>query len=276
MKFKYKNAVINYEVIGKGYPIICLHGMQCDLNLMKLSLEPVFKDYDNIQRIYVDLLGMGHSNAPLEYASSDGILEVISAFIKEIVGEKSFSLIGESYGGYLSFGLLTQFKNQIDQILLVVPAVKPNKTQRILPAKPELDYDYQFLDTLEENMRKVFLNHTVIANEKTYQLYLEQFYSGITLANKEYVFKILKNYPYSFDLDEYFKNNKFTTTLTFIAGKQDIVVGYHDLFEYMKLFKNAFFYLIEKGGHNLQIEQVQEYYYLVNMWLKSLSYKEDV
>lgn len=276
MKFKYKNALINYQIIGQGYPIICLHGMQCDLTLMTNSLEPVFNDSKHYQRIYLDFLGMGHSNAPLEFASSDGILEVMIAFINEVVGPQRFSLIGESYGGYICFGLLTKFKEMIDQVLLIVPAVLPDKKQRILPAKEDLSYDLAFLATLDNDIKKHFLNHATIANEQTYQLYLEQFNSGIERSNREYVFKILKNYPYSFDLNEYFKNNYIKSFITFIVGKQDIVVGYQDQFAFMQLFENSAFYVVNNAGHNLQIEQVATFNKLVEIWLLNLNFINNI
>jgi hypothetical protein len=42
MKFHYKETVINYEIEGLGKPVVILHGLGCDLNMMKGCLESVF------------------------------------------------------------------------------------------------------------------------------------------------------------------------------------------------------------------------------------------
>lgn len=42
MKFQYKETVINYEIEGQGKFVVILHGLGCDLNMMKGCLEPCF------------------------------------------------------------------------------------------------------------------------------------------------------------------------------------------------------------------------------------------
>lgn len=98
-----KNVKLHYEIIGDGKPIIILHGLGCNLNLMKCCMEPIFNTQSNYKRIYIDLPGMGQSTAPTEYATSDHILEILVSFIENIE-VKNFLLIGESYGGYLATG----------------------------------------------------------------------------------------------------------------------------------------------------------------------------
>lgn len=40
MEYKIQDAVIHYEVIGEGKPIIMIHGIYVDLELMKGGMEP--------------------------------------------------------------------------------------------------------------------------------------------------------------------------------------------------------------------------------------------
>lgn len=44
MFYSYKNIKIHYQVIGSGKPIFMIHGLDCDLNLMKGCFEPIFKN----------------------------------------------------------------------------------------------------------------------------------------------------------------------------------------------------------------------------------------
>ena len=63
MKYKDTDGVINYEEIDCGKPVIILHGLGCDLNMMKTCLEPVFAKKPDYKRVYVDLPGMGKLSA---------------------------------------------------------------------------------------------------------------------------------------------------------------------------------------------------------------------
>ena len=96
MFFNYYNEKVYYEEFGEGKPILIIHGLACNIELMKGCIEPIFKKENGYKRIYIDLLGMGKSNnCSLEYASSDKILEMLLSFIKEKI-DKEFLLIGES------------------------------------------------------------------------------------------------------------------------------------------------------------------------------------
>ena len=84
MFFNYYNEKVYYEEFGEGKPILIIHGLACNIELMKGCIEPIFKKVNGYKRIYIDLLGMGKSNNySLEYASSDKILEMLLSFIKE-------------------------------------------------------------------------------------------------------------------------------------------------------------------------------------------------
>ena len=60
---------VHYEVRGEGKPVIMLHGCGCDYRLMSGCMEPVFQGHQGYQRIYIDLPGMGETNAPLSAGS---------------------------------------------------------------------------------------------------------------------------------------------------------------------------------------------------------------
>ena len=99
MFYSYKNIKIHYQVIGSGKPIFMIHGLDCDLNLMKGCFEPIFKNKNGYKRIYIDLPGMGKSEALLEYASSDKILDILTSFAENIISENFVSYIPGIYNG---------------------------------------------------------------------------------------------------------------------------------------------------------------------------------
>ena len=87
MFYTYKNIKIHYETIGIGIPVLMIHGLGCDLTLMKKCMEPIFGKHKNYKRIYIDLPGMGKSDALKEYSSSDKILEILLSFITEVINK---------------------------------------------------------------------------------------------------------------------------------------------------------------------------------------------
>ena len=103
-----RDAEVYYEIIGEGKPVLIIHGCAPDHRLMKRCMETVFQKSKGYQRIYIDLPGMGKSNAPDWINSSDCILELLTAFIEKIIPTKDFLLVGESYGGYLASGILSK------------------------------------------------------------------------------------------------------------------------------------------------------------------------
>jgi pimeloyl-ACP methyl ester carboxylesterase len=50
--------------------------------------------------------GMGQTPGPDWVNSSDDMLEVVDAFVAELLGNRSFAIAGLSYGAYIARGLL--------------------------------------------------------------------------------------------------------------------------------------------------------------------------
>ena len=176
-----------YEEYGEGKPILIIHGLTCSMELMKGCIEPIFKEVNGYKRIYIDLLGMGKSNkCSLEYASSDKILEMLLSFIKEKI-DKEFLLVGESYGGYLSRGILSKCYKNIEGLMLLCPMIIPDDTKRTLPEGNLKFHDKEFLEKIDKNKRELFLEYMIIANEKMYKRFEKEVISGIGQANNDFI-----------------------------------------------------------------------------------------
>lgn len=125
-----EHTKIHYQVYGDGKPVVLLHGMGCDLRLMKGCLEPIFQKLPYYKRIYIDLPGMGKSDASLEFSCADGILHLLVSMINRLNLEH-FLLIGESYGGYLARGILASpLASRVDGLLCICPVVIPKHISR--------------------------------------------------------------------------------------------------------------------------------------------------
>ena len=268
MFFNYYNEKVYYEEFGEGKPILIIHGLACNIELMKGCIEPIFKKVNGYKRIYIDLLGMGKSNNySLEYASSDKILEMLLSFIKEKM-DKEFLLIGESYGGYLSRGIVSKCYKNIDGLMLLCPMIIPDDSKRTLPKRNLKFYDKKFLESLDKNKRELFSEYMIITNEKLYKRFEKEVISGIEQANNDFIKKLRGNYSFSFNVDEEIKMINFSKPSLFITGRQDNAVGYYDLYNLLEDYPRATFAILDTAGHNLQIEQEEVFNSLFLNWLE--------
>ncbi|RWS44183.1 alpha/beta hydrolase [Bacillus mycoides] len=259
-----KDAEIYYEIVGEGKPVIIIHGCAPDHRLMKRCMESVFQKCEGYQRIYIDLPGMGKSNAPEWINSSDRIVEVLITFIEEIVSTEEFLLVGESYGGYLARGILSKMFERVNGLLLVCPVVVAQPKERQLPDKHVIVRDEQFLNKLTSTEREEFCELAVVANEYTYKRFKEEIKPGLSIANNEFIDRLQKNYSLTMD----FHRKKYEKPVLLLAGRQDISVGYQDIIEIIEDYPRATLAVLDMAGHNLQIEQPELFESLVGEWIR--------
>lgn len=286
MEFIYKDIKINYETKGEGQPILFIHGLACDMNLMKGCMEPLFRrrNLENkkpYKRVYIDLPGMGKSTANMGWASSDKVLEVILAFIKEKIKGK-FLLCGESYGGYLSRAVLAKKSEDIEGLMLICPVAVPERKKRDLPQEkvvfdqeePERfkDYNLNELKEEEKNFRDDLHMYGVLLNSEILERFKNEVEVGLAIGNKEYISQLYKNYTISFDVDGELWQIKYSKPTLILCGRQDICVGYKDHLKLIESYPRSTFGLVDMAGHNLQIEQKEIFDSLMDNWLERIEY----
>ena len=252
------------KLLEKVKPVLIIHGCAPDHRLMKRCMESVFQKYEGYQRIYIDLPGMGKSNAPDWINSSDCIVEVLITFIEEIISAEEFLLVGESYGGYLARGILSKMFERVNGLLLVCPVVVAQPGKRLLPDKQVIVRDEEFLKTLTSTEREEFCELAVVANEYTYKRFKEEIKPGLDVANNEFIERLQKNYSLTLD----FHRKKYEKPVLLLAGRQDISVGYQDIVRIIEDYPRATLAVLDMAGHNLQIEQPDLFESLVWEWIR--------
>ena len=73
------------------------------------------------------------------------------------------------------------------------------------------------------------------------------------------------NYPLSFDVDAH--PAPFEKPTLILTGRQDSMVGYCDAWQIYENYPRATFAVLDRAGHNLQIEQAALFNALVDEWL---------
>lgn len=180
---------VYYEEYGKGKPVLFIHGWSVDHRLMSGSFEPVFEKSGNYRRIYLDLPGMGQTPSAYWIKNSDNTLTILLEFINKIIGDNNFLLAGESYGAYLTLGLVHEIESRIDGVLLLCPLVDSIETinkQGKLPQKTIIR-KANMPESEEQNPDfQAFLNMAIIATPEIFEKYKKIFNQGLMFTIKTF------------------------------------------------------------------------------------------
>lgn len=273
---------LHYETAGapEGTPVVLLHGLGCNLGLMKGCMEPVFAQWGRerdtagqpgpaapgYRRIYVDLPGMGASNAPLELASSDAVLDELVGFVRNVVGGRRFLVAGQSYGGYLARGLAAEFTGQVAGILLVCPLVDA-RTGGTAETPAYRSVDHTYVDGLPPEQRASFMRNAVVADAATHRRFLAELAPGFAQADLPFVEALHGSLAFGPQRCERVAAHVPACPALVVTGRQDGVVGYADAREQLSDWPRATFTVLDVAGHNLQIERPALFEALVRDWL---------
>ncbi len=136
---------VYYQQFGTGRPMLCIHGFPEDHRTMVGCVEPIMKYLDNYRRIYIDLPGLGSTEMIPSIKNADDMLAFLTKFIKEVIKDESFLLVGLSYGGYLSLGMMLNMGLNISGVFLICPCVISKHESRKLVQKEllVLEQDYK-------------------------------------------------------------------------------------------------------------------------------------
>ena len=274
MYCRIKDLDVNYEVKGNGKPIIILHGYTVDHRLMSGCIEPALNKSDEYKRIYIDLPGMGQTKSKDWIVNSDVMLDIVIEVIDKIIPDENFLLAGESYGGYLSLGLIYKMKERVDGLCLLCPAInESNKKNREKPKHIVLMKDEELLSKLDKEDAEMFQSIQVVQTEEVWRRYNNEILVGIKISDMDFLNYFNKNGT-EFSFEESLINDKFNKPTLFLLGRQDSCVGYKEAWGILDNFERATFAVLDMAGHNLQIEQPEVFNSLFSEWLKRVSYYE--
>ena len=257
---------IYYEIYGDGAPVLMIHGRGVDHNVMTGCMEPIFKERPGWKRIYLDLPGMGRTRVSDRLKNSDDMLRTVIQFCEEVMPNHNFSVVGESYGGYLARGLVHEIPEQLDGVLLICPAIITDREKRDLPHRRVFVRDTQLLADIEPLEREIFENLFVLQDKIRWERFQLDILPGIKMNDFDFIERLKKEgYSFSFNVDKL--ERPFDKPSLMLAGRQDTSVGYADLLQIVKNYSRGTFAILDRAGHSLQIEQEVVFNCMVNEWL---------
>lgn len=111
---------IYYEALGKGRPVLFIHGWGGTSQSLKELAELVAKDH---QSILFDLPGFGKSDSPDPSWGVEEYASLIEHFVQKLK-LKSVILAGHSFGGTLSLYLTAKRPKLVEKLILFAPSFK--------------------------------------------------------------------------------------------------------------------------------------------------------
>lgn len=261
MEFHVDSNCLYYIVEGSGHPVLIFHGMGTDLRAMKKWIEPIFKDKHEFQRIYIDLPWHGKSVCK-DIISTEGIRQLLSTFIFELLGEQTFSIIGHSFGGYIAQGLIC---DKLKGLCLIAPAI--HQKEREVPSKTVYNLNEFELANVDPDILAAFETLMVYQSAENFQIFLDEIQPGRIIADREFLASNWRDSGYFFKADPL--ANRFDGHSLIIAGKLDSICGYKDYYKLLEKMPNTTFAILQ-SGHLLHIEKRRTVQFLINDWLDEL------
>lgn len=244
---------MQYESFGEGVPIFFIHGWGVDRHLWLNRIESIPGAWKGRhKRVYFDLPGMGNSLGSKSIRCSDDMLKNIEEFIAFINKDSDYILAGESYGGYLARGLLSRQKRKITGLFLLCPLIYPGWRQGRVAPKVVLERDDRFLETLSDDERNGFDYLSIVQTKPVWEMYKTDIRLGIMKGNEGFLEEQLRG-DFSPAID--IASIAYDGPTLVLLGRQDTEVGFEDQYEVYKSYKRATIQILDKAGHNLQIER---------------------
>jgi pimeloyl-ACP methyl ester carboxylesterase len=254
-----RGVAVNYHELGSGMPVLILHGAGVDHREMAAALEPLFTRRPDYRRIYVDLPGMGGTPGDA-LASNDDVVDLLTEFAGNVVGDDEFLVIGHSYGGYLGRALAHRCA-RVAGLALICPAGDGGGE---VPEHVVLHASGDLEDGLSQAHEAEFRGYFVVQNAEMLQRFQEAVVPAMPLVDEPTLTRIFEHWRLK---DTQAEEQTFTKPVLVLAGRQDSSVGFASAWDLAKHYPRATFAVLDRAGHALPHEQEKLVIALMSEWL---------
>jgi len=270
MQLEVLGLPVNYEEVGKGRPVVFLHGGGADHRLMTVAFEPIFEAHEGWRRIYPDLPGMGRTPAADWITGQDDMLAVVEGFVDAVVpGNERIALVGASYGGSLALGLVHRRAEKLDGLALIAPSIDDDRDPERLPRHQVFARDDTVVASLTEDERP-WLGRSVVQVAETLEFFRAGVMPGRRLADFAFLDRLDAGPGLAIDVAGPLAA-PFPGPTLILAGRQDSVVGWADAIPLLDSFPRATYAVLDRAGHGVRAEQNVLFQALVGEWLDRLA-----
>jgi pimeloyl-ACP methyl ester carboxylesterase len=261
--------MLNHVDLGRGSPVLVLHGGQLDHRHMMESLEPVFQSNDGWRRIYVDLPGHGRSAPQASIRSLDDVLDIVMAFTESMVAGERFAIIGESRGGYLARGFAHLRPTRVSGVALIVPACRWTANPSNVPVHQVMEPQPALRSELTDDEVWRFDNFMVVQNREILEKTRRSKLPALEMCDAEQDARVAQAFEFAHDVRG--EISVFERPSLIVAGRQDSTTGYLTAIDLLPQFPRATLAILDSAGHGLTWERPDAFNALLRDWLARLA-----
>lgn len=158
------NHLIHYEVLGRGEPLIFIHGWLGSWRYWWSSMQALSSRHRSFA---FDLWGYGDSSKASPSYSLPAYVEMIDQFINQLGIMKPVKLVGHSLGAVAALKYTTLYPDSVDKLVMVALPVEGSAIEpRLLDSDPMTILkalgkanSYQEVDTEVRKTDQLAMNH---------------------------------------------------------------------------------------------------------------------
>jgi pimeloyl-ACP methyl ester carboxylesterase len=229
-----------------------IHGFCMDHRLL-LGLDPVFALQGQWRRVYIDLPGMGMSEAGLEIDSADAVAEAVVSFARKTFGDEKFAVLGNSFGGMIARHIVAEFDDQVLGLALLCPVAVADQGSRTVPAQTVMHKDPNLLASLDPEDAAVYEEMAVVQSRENWSLFRDSVLPGLRIFDQTAVERIKGSYSLRIEPEQ--RSSKFQGPTVIITGRQDHVVGFQDQIALSDHYTRSTVAVLDRAGHNAHLDQ---------------------
>jgi pimeloyl-ACP methyl ester carboxylesterase len=233
---------------------------------MMADLEPNFDESSSWQRIYFDLPGHGTTIAPDWLNNQTQMFEILTKFIEQVIGDQKFCVIGNSYGGYLSLGLVRKMPHRLLGAALLVPDLPDDFNNRQTTDALTIVEDMSLFGNLQSDEQWI---PTGLVEHSQYALDEIRAHDmpGYRASDDDLLERLNKNYVLPLEVRH--AGAPFSQPSLIALGHQDATVGYERQLQLLPEFPRSTLAVVDMAGHYLgRVERPKVFNSLVHDWIQ--------
>ena len=244
MKYNYLGTSVYYKIVGKGQPIVFLHGWQSSLGSFSVLEEQLKNSY---KLIFIDFPPFGKSSN-LNFAWDINTYSNMVVSLLQSLKIQNFYILAHSFGGRVAINICSCYNCNVKKLILTGSAgLKPRRSLMYYIKVKR----YKKLKRKQSNKASINLNN-----------YGSQDYKALSSLMKQTFVKVV-----NFDQKNQAKKIKIPTLI--IYGEKDKETPISMARKFNKYIKNSRLEIIKNSAHFCFLEKPEIFYDKVIHFLKN-------
>jgi pimeloyl-ACP methyl ester carboxylesterase len=261
-KISIKKSRICYNVLGKGRPVVLIHGFAEDNDVWRYQQDELSNQY---LLIIPDLPGSGKSGA-IDDMSIEGMADCIKLILDHELGEvaETVVMIGHSMGGYITLAFAEKYPGSLRAIGLFHSTAFADSEEKKATRRRGITFmqthgSYEFIKQSTPNLftETYRIKNNIILEEMIAR------YSSFDPLNLAAYYEAMILRP---DLTTVLQS--INKPVLFIIGKQDKAIPFEDSMKQSHIPPLAFIEIMENAAHMAMWEEKEKSSRVILSFLK--------